>query len=73
MKVVSMIDPGVKVDPGYSVFKEGIERDAFLKYPGWGAIHRQGLAWQLRFPCIFAKTCANGGAGFSRGLVDAGY
>jgi len=36
MKAVSMIDPGVKVDPGYSVFKEGIGRDAFLKYPDGG-------------------------------------
>ena len=32
-KVVSMIDPGVKVDPGYFVYDEGIKNDYFVKYP----------------------------------------
>jgi alpha-glucosidase len=32
-KALSMIDPGVKVDPGYFVYDEGVARDAFVKYP----------------------------------------
>ncbi|MEN8908163.1 MAG: glycoside hydrolase family 31 protein [Clostridiales bacterium] len=31
-KVVTIIDPGVKKDPEYSIFKEGIEKDLFCKY-----------------------------------------
>jgi len=32
-KVLAMIDPGIKVDPGYHVYKEGLARGAFIKYP----------------------------------------
>ena len=32
-KVLTMIDPGIKVDPEYHVYREGIEKDVFLKYP----------------------------------------
>ena len=45
-KTVTIIDPGVKVEPGYSVYDEGLVSDYFLKYldgelfsgqvwPGW--------------------------------------
>lgn len=30
-KVVTIIDPGVKTDPEYAVFREGVERDMFIK------------------------------------------
>ncbi|NIR47171.1 MAG: DUF4968 domain-containing protein, partial [Calditrichae bacterium] len=32
-KVVTIIDPGVKADSAFSVAKEGIEHDHFVKYP----------------------------------------
>lgn len=32
-KVLSMIDPGIKVDRGYSVYDEGIENNYFMNYP----------------------------------------
>lgn len=32
-KVVAIVDPGIKVDPGYEVYQNGIEEDVFLKYP----------------------------------------
>jgi alpha-glucosidase len=32
-KVVSMIDPGIKVDPAYGVYAQGKQEDAFCKYP----------------------------------------
>ena len=32
-KVVTMIDPGIKVDPEYRVCVEGLEQDVFCKYP----------------------------------------
>lgn len=32
-KVVTIIDPGVKADRGYWVFREGLERGVFCRYP----------------------------------------
>ncbi len=32
-KVLSMIDPGIKVDPEYHVYRDGMEKDVFIKYP----------------------------------------
>jgi len=36
IKVVSMINPGVKADPSYDVFRSGVEKDMFLKYSDGG-------------------------------------
>jgi len=33
VKVVSMIDPGVKVDPGYFVYDEMMKNKYYVKYP----------------------------------------
>lgn len=32
-KVVTIIDPGIKADPHYRVFRAGLEQDAFCRYP----------------------------------------
>ncbi|MCB9233055.1 MAG: glycoside hydrolase family 31 protein [Bacteroidia bacterium] len=32
-KVVVIIDPGIKVEPGYAPYEEGKKQDLFLKYP----------------------------------------
>jgi alpha-glucosidase len=32
-KSVAILDPGIRVDPGYSVYDEGQRDDVFLKYP----------------------------------------
>ncbi|HLV37809.1 MAG TPA: TIM-barrel domain-containing protein, partial [Spirillospora sp.] len=32
-KVVTILDPGIKIDPDYHTYQSGIERDVFLKYP----------------------------------------
>ncbi len=32
-KVVTIIDPGVKVDPGYWVYESGVKGDHFIKFP----------------------------------------
>ncbi len=32
-KVVAIIDPGIKVDPGYKVYDSGLQEDVFLKLP----------------------------------------
>jgi alpha-glucosidase len=33
-RVITIIDPGVKYDPGYAVFDQGLERDVFCKTEG---------------------------------------
>jgi alpha-glucosidase len=32
-KAVSIIDPGIKIDPAYHVYQSGMQRSAFLKHP----------------------------------------
>jgi alpha-glucosidase len=33
-RVITIIDPGVKLEPGYAVFDQGVERDVFCKTEG---------------------------------------
>ncbi|HPZ09099.1 MAG TPA: glycoside hydrolase family 31 protein [Candidatus Eremiobacteraeota bacterium] len=42
-KIVPIIDPGVKADDNYTVAKEGIEKDLFVKYPD-GTLYK-GEVW----------------------------
>jgi alpha-glucosidase len=42
-KVVTIVDPGVKVDPDYAVYQEGAAGDYFIKNPD-GTIH-EGVVW----------------------------
>ena len=42
-KVVLIIDPGIKVDPDYAVYKSGKEGDHFCKYPD-GSLY-EGEVW----------------------------
>ncbi|MDI3298734.1 MAG: glycoside hydrolase family 31 protein [Bacillota bacterium] len=48
--LVTIVDPGVKVDPAYRVYQEGLERDAFCRTRE-GAIYR-GEVWpgETAFP-----------------------
>jgi alpha-glucosidase len=32
-EVVLMCDPGIKVEPGYATYEDGVKKDVFLKYP----------------------------------------
>ncbi len=42
-KVVTIVDPGIKVDPDYYVYKEGMAKDYFSKLPD-GKVY-QGAVW----------------------------
>jgi alpha-glucosidase len=42
-KVVTIVDPGVKVDEHYDVYREGMERGYFVKNPD-GSVH-EGMVW----------------------------
>lgn len=43
IKLVPIIDPAVKKDPAYPVYKEGVKRGVFCKLPGRKILH--GLVW----------------------------
>jgi alpha-glucosidase len=45
-RAIAILDPGVKVDPGYHVHDEGLARDAFCRLPGGGLF--QGPVWPGR-------------------------
>lgn len=43
VRTVSIIDPGVKLDPGYSVYDEGVQKGYFAKNPD-GSVY-EGKVW----------------------------
>ena len=70
--LVTIIDPGVKVDPGYHVYQEGLAAGAFCKLPDRAAA--QAPVWPGW--CVFpdftdARTRSWWGEQY-RGLVEAG-
>ncbi|HCZ36213.1 MAG TPA: glycoside hydrolase family 31, partial [Cytophagales bacterium] len=42
-EVVVMCDPGIKVEPGYKTYDDGVKYDVFIKYPD--GINYQGQVW----------------------------
>jgi len=42
-KVISIVDPGIKVDPKYSIYAQGVEKDYFCKLPD--GTRYQGAVW----------------------------
>jgi alpha-glucosidase len=49
-KAVAIIDPGIKVDPGYAVYDEGLEQDVFLKYPDGKPVTAPVWPGECHFP-----------------------
>lgn len=45
VRLVTILDPGVKTDPGYFLYSEGREKDIFMKLPDGGEVH--AVVW----PC----------------------
>ena len=43
VKLVTILDPGVKADPSYLVYRQGMEQDLFCKLPTGEVLH--GLVW----------------------------
>ena len=70
--VATIVDPGIKVDSGYFAYREGVEKNYFVTYPG--GKNYVGSVWPGR--CHFPdftnpRARAWWGASFSR-LVDPG-
>ncbi len=72
LRVVCIIDPGVKVDPGYTVHDDGLTRAAFCRLPD-GTLF-QGPVWPG--PCYFPDFTQPGvrewWGGLYRSLLEAG-
>ncbi len=49
-KTVAIVDPGVKLDPGYAVFDGRRESRCLCQNQGWQAVLRWGLAGRLGLP-----------------------
>ena len=49
-RVITIIDPGVKFEPGYDVFDEGLERDVFCKTEGGDTYVGQVWPGNTAFP-----------------------
>ena len=75
-RVITIIDPGVKHDPGYAVFDDGRRAGRVLPHRGRRPLHRPGVARQHRVPRLrhrggaraggassTPRTCASGLAG----------
>ncbi len=71
-KVVVIVDPGVKADPRYRVFREGLERGMFCRYPD-GRIFI-GPVWpgNCAFPDFTDPRVREWWGGLHRELVEAG-
>lgn len=50
VKVVTIIDPGVKVDESWDVYKDGLQRDAFIRYPDGGLVTAPVWPGSCAFP-----------------------
>jgi len=70
--VVVIINPGVKVEPGYRVYEEGLDRDYFVKTPG-GEVYR-GEVWPKPavYPDFMRSDVRSWWAGLHRELLECG-
>lgn len=71
-KVVTIIDPGVKVDKNYDVYNEGIEKGYFCKTPD-GEVYI-GKVWPMDsvFPDFSREEVRNWWGKLNRRLIDVG-
>ncbi len=52
-RLISIVDPGIKRDPTYPVYRDGLEGEHFCTLPNGRAFHTAGMAGQLRIPHRF--------------------
>lgn len=71
-KALSLIDPGIKVDPGYGVYVDGLQQGAFMTYPD-GRLFT-GPVWPgtCVFPDFSDPAVREWWGGLYAGLLDAG-
>ncbi len=70
--LVTIVDPGIKVEPGYSSYDEGVKNDYFIKYPN-GKLY-VGNVWPGRchFPDFTKESVRKWWGASFRALTDPG-
>lgn len=70
--VVTIVDPGIKIEPGYPIYDEGIRNDYFIKYPTGKYYTAEVWPGRCHFPDFTKETVRKWwGASFTA-LVDQG-
>lgn len=71
-RLVTIVDPGIKVEEGYKEYDEGIERDYFAKYPD--GENYTGYVWPGRchFPDFFRDDVREWWGAAFKALTDPG-
>jgi alpha-glucosidase len=71
-KTISIIDPGIKVDPNYQVYREGVEKDMFCRTAD-GPVYR-GSVWPgiCNFPDYTNPRVREWWSGLFEGLIGDG-
>ncbi|GAA2731239.1 glycoside hydrolase family 31 protein [Pedococcus aerophilus] len=71
-KVITIIDPGVKWDPGYAVFDEGVERDVFCRTAGGDTYIGQVWPGNTAFPDFVTEEAREWWGGLNAKHVQSG-
>lgn len=72
VRIVPIIDPGVKAEEGYSVYDEGIKEGHFARYNG-EVYHNEVWPGDSVFPSFMSSTVRDFWKKQVRGLVDKGF
>ncbi|MDB1104333.1 glycoside hydrolase family 31 protein [Lentilactobacillus parabuchneri] len=71
-KIVAIIDPGVKKDPGYNIYDEGIKHDYFVKRPDGNVYVNQVWPGDSVFPDFGRQAVRDWWANNDQFLTDLG-
>lgn len=71
-RVVTIVDPGVKVDPAYAVYQEGMEKNYFAKEENGNVYENQVWAGKSVFPDFASSEVRKWWAGLHKALTDEG-
>ncbi|MCG8350562.1 MAG: DUF4968 domain-containing protein [Chloroflexales bacterium] len=71
-RTVTIIDPGVKVDPAYAVYRQGLEQDCFIRQANGEVFH--GYVWpdDSAFPDFMRSEVRQWWANLQKSLIDQG-
>ncbi len=65
-KVVTIIDPGVKIDPKYKAYRDGLAEDCFVKLPDGELFEAEVWPGRVVFPDFFKEKQELGGRQITR-------
>jgi alpha-glucosidase len=72
-KAVAIVDPGVKVDPGYEAHESGLREDVFLKYPNGKPVVAPVWPGKCHFPDFTSPKARAWWAAQFPALTQAGF